>query len=264
MKHKHIELLVSEKDLVTSDNKVVHIWRLESSDDEDLLTEWSTHFRRHYCSDEDLDVLREGYGYTREQFLNEIKFPSCSALGNATRSGDFCEILVADFAQYILNYYVPRTRYDRKVNPDSSTQGSDMLGFKVGEKISSSDELLVFEVKGRATNVKPENRLQKAIDDSKKDVKRITFSLNAIYQRLLEKHEYDNAKKVQRFQNVTDRPYRTTFAAAAVQSDRSFSEELTKKVDTKEHIDPDIYLLVIHRKDLMDFIHELYRRASKC
>lgn len=262
---KYTSLLKEENTITTNNNKTIHVWRLDTCTDEEILNEWATYFRRHYCSDQELDILRSGYGYTRERFLNEIKFPNCNdKLGNSTRSGDFCEILVADLVQYILNYYVPRTRYDRKANPNSSTQGSDLLAFKLGKNISSNDELLVFEVKGQAANTKAKSRLQDAINDSTKDVKRIAFSLNAINQRLIDKGDYDGAKIIQRFQNATDHPYKTELAAAAVHSDYSFSEDILKRTDTSKHINPDLYLLVIHKNELMNFIHELYRRAAIC
>lgn len=262
---RHILNLISENDLVTDEGKIIKIWKLNECKDEAVLSEWADYFRHHYCSDEEIDLLRKGYGYTRKQFLDKIKFPDTNEpLGNSTRSGDFCEILVADYVQFILNYYVPRTRYDRKVNPNSSTQGSDLMGFKVGGKVSRNDELLIFEVKAQASNTKPQKRLQDAVDDSNKDIKRIAFSLNAVNQRLCEKGFLKEAEIVQRFQNATDRPYIEKYAAAAVHSDVSFSEDILKEVNTAEHIDPNLHLLVIHSKDMMTFIHELYERASRC
>lgn len=262
---KHITSLINESDLVTDEGQVIKIFKLEQCDDEVILNEWANYFRHHYCSDEEIDLLREGFGYTRKEYLETIKFPSRNeGLGNATRSGDFCEILVADYAQFVMKYYVPRTRYDRKVNPNSSTQGSDLIGFKVGKTISRNDELIIFEVKAQASNSTPKNRLQDAINDSKKDVKRISFSLNAVYQRLVEKGFVEDAKIVKRFQNDTDRPYRSKYAATAVHSETSFSRDVLKEVTTKEHTDPNLILIAIYSKDLMNFIHALYERASIC
>lgn len=262
---KHISNLISEGTFVTDEGKTINIWKLNKCDDEAVLSEWADHFRHHYCSDEEMDALRLGFGYTRKEFLDNIKFPALhDRLGNPTRAGDFCEIMVADYAQFILNYYVPRTRYDRKVNPNSSTQGSDLMGFKIGEKISRNDELLIFEVKAQASDKKPKRRLQDAINDSNKDIKRIAFSLNAANQRLCEKGLFEEATIIQRFQNATDRPYKEKYAAAAVHSEISFSKDILKEVTTASHIDPNLHLLVIHSKDLMVFIHDLYRRASIC
>ena len=262
---KHIQNFFSEGSITTNEGKKINIVKLEECKDEDILNEWATYFRHHYCSDEELDYFRTGYGYSRKEYLEKIKFPDPSEkLGNATRSGDFCEILVADYAQFILDYYVPRTRYDRKINPNSSAQGSDLMAFKVGKTISRNDELLIFEIKAQASEKAPENRLQEAVNHSKKDVKRIAFSLNATNQRLCERGQFEEANIVQRFQNATDRPYKNKYAAAAVHSDTSFSKEILGDVTTATHSEPNLLLLVFHSKELMSFIHELYRRASIC
>ncbi|MPW27064.1 DUF1837 domain-containing protein [Alkalibaculum sp. M08DMB] len=265
MKPRHINNFISEAVITTNEGKRVSIVKLEECADEEILNKWAEYFRQHYCSDEELDCFRVGYGYSRTEYLEKIKFPDpIDKLGNSTRSGDFCEIIVADYAEYIMNYYVPRTRYDNKINPNSSAQGSDLMCFKVGEKISNNDQLLIFEIKGQASETKPKNRLQDAVNDSQKDVKRIAFSLNAANQRLCEKGKFDQAKIVQRFQNATDRPYKEKYAAAAVHSNTSLSLDILKEVTTVAHADPNLYLLVIHKDKLMSFIHELYRRASIC
>jgi len=265
MRPKYISNLVNEGTLNTNEGKKISIWRLNECNDEEILSEWAEHIRHHYCSDYEMDFFRKHYNYTRKEFLELIKLPNPSEkLGCAIMSGDFCEILVADYAQFILSYYVPRTRYDKKVNPNSSTQGSDVVCFKVGKTVSRSDELLIFEVKAQATNGTAKEILQKAVNDSSKDIKRIGFSLNAINQRLCEKQLFDEAKIVQRFQNAIDRPYKSGYGAAAVHSESSFSPAILQDVTTAMHFDPNLQLLVIHSKDLMNFIHELYRRASVC
>ncbi|MGY5265578.1 Hachiman antiphage defense system protein HamA [Paraclostridium bifermentans] len=262
---RYINYFIKEENLITDDNKVVNIINLKIEEDEDILNEWANHFRSHYCLDSEIDFLRSATGLSREEYLNQIKFPDPKDnLGPSTRSGDFGEILIADYAEFILKYYIPRTRYDRKINRNSSSMGSDLIGFKMGKTISHNDELIVFEVKAMASEGKPKNRLQDAIEHSNKDVKRLAESLNAIVQRLIDKNDFEGAKIIQRFQNSTDRPYKEKFAAAAVHSKTSFSRDLLTKVDTSSHTDPDLFLLVVHSDNLMSFIHELYRRASKC
>ncbi len=265
MKPDHVKYLVEDTTIHTNDNKTVQVWKLTDCHDESVLQQWASYFRNHYCSEEEIDKFRAGYNFSRQEYLEKIKFPEKGhPLGNAARSGDFCEVLVADYVEFIMNFYVPRTRYDRKVNPNSSTQGSDLLAFKVNVKKPSDDELLVFEVKAQASNTAPQNKLQEAIEHSKKDTKRLAFSLNAINQRLCEKGLLEKAALVQRFQNATDRPYKENYGAAAVHSDYSYSEDLIKDVSTGTHINPDLHMIVIHKENLMDFIHELYRRATLC
>jgi hypothetical protein len=88
--------------------------------------------------------------------------------------------------------------------------------------------------------------------------------LNAIAQRLIDRNDFEEAKRVQRFQNSSDKPYRRTYAAAAVHSNMSYSEAVLKTVSTLNHANPDLHLIVIHSDKLMAFIHKMYRRACEC
>lgn len=267
MKPSYLDWLIQEKQVTTSEGKQINVYELVIQNDENILNSWAKHLREHYCADSDIDVLRTGFGLERKDYLRTIKFPDArTSPGPSVRSGDFTEILVADYVQYVLDYIVPRTRYDRKVNRNSSTMGSDLIGYKCGKKISNNDELIVFEVKARASDVPPtsESRLQKAIDDSNKDVVRLAETLNAVVQRLIDRRNFEDAKRVQRFQNSSDNPYRRTYAAAAVHSNMSYSEAVLKTVSTLNHADPDLSLIVIHCDKLMDFIHKMYRRACEC
>lgn len=262
---KFLNWLTLEETINTLEKKDVNILKLEILEDEEILNQWANHFRKNYISDSEIDILREGTGYSREDYLNNIKFPdSKESFGPRVRSGDFSELLVADYVEYILNYYVPRTRYERKINRNSSPMGSDLVAFKMAKKNSFDDELLIFEVKAQASETKAKNKLQDAINDSDKDIKRIGESLNAIRQRLLDKNDYEGAKKIQRFQNSTDNPYRQKFGAVAVYSASAFSIDLVKEVTTKNHSDPSLKLLIIYSNKLMETIHDMYRRASKC
>lgn len=265
MKPKHLELLIDIGIIKTNEGKTVKLYELQSNIDEDILNEWASHFRGHYCSDDEIEIQIAGTGLSKAEYLKSIKFPDESVSpGPSTRAGDFAEILIADYIEYLLNYYVPRTRYDRKINRNSSPMGSDVIGFKTGEIGYLSDELIIFEVKAQASESSPKNRLQDAIYDSKKDIVRIAESLNAIKQRLIDKNQIDKALVVQRFQNNTDRPYKRLFGAAAVHSKTSYSEALIKDATTLSHPMPDLSLIVIQSEKLMSLVHELYRRGAAC
>jgi len=267
MKPQYLNWLIEEKKITTLEGKHVIVYELKLKNDEEILDSWAKNLREHYCAESEIDIFRAGFGLERDEYLREIKFPDAhTPPGPSVRSGDFTEILVADYVQHILNYIVPRTRYDRKVNRNSSTMGSDLIGYKCGEKISADDEMIVFEVKATASDVNPSSRarLQKAVDDSNKDVLRLAETLNAVFQRLIDRNDLEEAKRVQRFQNSSDSPYRKVYAAAAVQSNKSYAEDLLKTVSTLHHKDPDLNLIVIHCDKLMDFIHQIYGRACEC
>ncbi len=256
-----------QRSITTNSGQEVTVYKLDIKNEYVILDEWAKHLREHYCLDSEIDFLRSGTGLSREDYLNQIKFPDPKVgIGAAVMSGDFAEILVHDYIEFFQEYYTTRTRYSRKVNRNSSTMGSDVMGYKCfnADKFSSKDELAVLEVKAQSSETMPKNKLQEAVDHSVKDVVRLAESLNAEVQRLVGENKYNDAKIIQRFQNRTDKPYIIKFSAVAIHSRKSFSEALLKTVDISMHPGSKVNLLVIYSDKLMEFIKEMYVRASKC
>lgn len=262
----HIGWLVDTKDhLRISDGSIVHVYELCHKEDDIILSSWAKHFRNHYCSDTEIDFLRSGTGLSRSEFLKNIKFPTDGrGFGPSVRAGDFGEILVADYLEYRLGYWVPRTRYDRKIIRDESTKGSDLIGFKQLDEISSpKDELSIYEVKTQFSGSKSKSRLQDAVNDSIKDEIRKAESLNAIKQRLADQKKYDDATRIERFQNYVDNPYRDILGAAALFSENVFDRQSVCETCIEKHPNKSaLALLVIYGKDIMHLVHTLYKRAA--
>jgi hypothetical protein len=264
---KHLKWLVNTgQKLKSADGKDVTVLELNHQQDEEILSAWANHFRNHYCPDEEIDFLRQGTGLSRKEYLNQIKFPDATiAPGPSIRSGDFGEILVADYLQYALKYWVPRTRYGNKTVRNESTKGSDILGFqfvKAGQE-SPDDILAVFEAKAALTGKTSTNKLQEAVQDSAKDVTRKAESLNALKQRLIDKNQIRAALQVERFQNSEDHPYKEISGAAALFSNACYIPTHASKTIISEHPNKSNLMLVIILGDnMMNLVHELYRRAA--
>lgn len=260
---KYLTFLKSLPDIITNNGDKIEVFELDSDIDESSLDEWADSFRQNYCNDEILDQLIDGTGMTKEEYLLSQKFPDkTNGFGPGTRSGDFGELLVSDYLEYLLDYTVPRERYKNKFNRSSSTQGTDVIAYKISGKTNdSNDELVTFEVKTQASGKTPQNRLQNAIDDSFKDSIRKGETLSALKQLYIEKGQYDKKQQIQRFQNKPDRPYIDKYGATAVHDSTTFSETLLKSIDLKGE---SRWLIVIKRENLMKLVHSLYERASKC
>ena len=273
----HINWFVNTgQQLKTVDGKNIDVWEFHHKNDAAILSAWAKHFRNHYCLDNQIDIMRGKL--SRSDYLTKFKFPSeTSPIGRAIRAGDFGEILLSDYIQWHLNFWVPRIRFLSKVIKDESPKGSDVIGFQFYEKngcTSTKDVLLVFESKTKfsASTI---NRLQTAINDSAKDHIRIDESLNFIKQKFMDKNELDKVKLVERFQNPVDIPYEETYGAALIISDEYFdTNELatancmkTPKREKREELVPhpkrdNLILLIIKGHNMMNLVHELYRRAS--
>lgn len=264
---KHIDWLIDTKvRLKTVDGKTVQVLEFRHRNDDKILSDWAKHFRNHYCLDSEIDSLRKGTSYSRAEYLKEIKFPDGKIKpGPSIRAGDFGEILVADYLQYVMNYWVPRTRYCDKVIRNESSKGCDIIGFKIFNKkgISSRDTLAVYEAKAKFSGNTPKNRLQDAVRDSMKDIRRKPESLNFIKQKLIQKGQSEHSLQVERFQDPEDKPYKEISGAAALFSTSCFDAECVSATNTSSHPNKNnLVLIVIHGKDMMLLVHRLYRRAA--
>ncbi|MEX2580541.1 MAG: Hachiman antiphage defense system protein HamA [Verrucomicrobiales bacterium] len=264
---RHIQWLKNTGESVqTADGKDVEIFEFEHQEDEEVLTAWARHFRNHYCHDSQIDALARGTGDSKADYLKNIKFPDGNVKpGPSIRAGDFAEILTADYLEFVLNYWVPRTRYRDKVVRNESTKGTDTVGFLFSREGQESrrDRLAMFESKAKFSGTKALPKLQQAVDHSSKDVARKAESLNAIKQRLLDSEDLDGVGKVERFQDEVGRPYTQVFGAVAHLDSKVFDIDSVEQTDCQSHDFPDDLILVVIQGDsMMKLVHSLYRRAA--
>jgi hypothetical protein len=263
----HVSWLVdTKKKLKTLDGKPVEVWELRHANDAAVLSAWAAHFRRHYCRDEQLDELRAGYKLSRAEYLTKIKFPDASsAPGPSIRAGDFAEILAADYLEYLLGHWVPRTRYVNKTIRNESTKGSDVLGFKMThvDRETRDDTLVIMESKAQLTGDRSNGKLQEAVNDSAKDLRRKAESLNALKQRLLDEGKVVDARRIDRFQNPVDHPYNERYGAVAVLATPVFDPSDIAATDASSHPRSGaLFLVIIHAQAVMQLVHALYERAA--
>jgi hypothetical protein len=253
--------------LKTIEGHPIEVWELSAQPDVAMMSAWAKCFRQHYCADTEIDELRDGTNLSRSDYLTQLVFPNKSAApGPGIRAGDFAELLISDYIEFLLGYWVPREKYAGKSSPDESIKGVDILGFRqqAVSAISTTDTLLAFEVKAQLSDSKYTDRLQTAIDDSSKDHLRRAMTLNATKQRLRKAGQTDKVLLVQRFQNQADHPYIYLSGAAAVLSDSAYDEAaMQKKTSIVNHQNaPNIELVVIRGNELMKLVHALYERAA--
>ena len=262
---KHIKQWLKTKDeLQTAEEKAVEIYEFQHSPDEAILSAWAQHFREQYCSKEELESAIEGTGHSKQSFLEQLVFPHPTTKpGPSVRAGDFAEVMVADYLEFVKKYWVPRVRMDNKATPNESVKGCDIIAFKITSRLST-DELAIFETKATLSNRYKSNRLQDAVDDSVKDQLRKAESLFYIKRQLSRKGRAAEALRVERFQDPEDKPYRETSGAIAIVSTPVFSETPIQETISGDHpLGAHLRLVVIHGVDLMTLAHELYARAVR-
>ena len=89
------------------------------------------------------------------------------------------------------------------------------------------------------------------------------FTLNAIKQHYIEKDDIQNAKKIERFQNINDNPYIEKFGAAVVADSTLFDTEVIKQTDTSNHPNnKSLSIIVIIGSNMKKLVDDLYERAA--
>lgn len=240
-------------------------------DNDELIMEWARSFRLKYMSDEDLLESMEDTGLQSGiEFLQSVVYPKNPKF----RSGDFGEILVAEYLMYVEHFWVPTLalRYSDKATSEESVKGSDIIAirFESDSSIESpNDVLCICEVKtGSVSSVR--GRLQDAVDDSDKDdlqldvAKRGSIGLNAVKLKLKRKERAGNRdlysyRAVARFQNPVEHTYQMQYVAAAVVEQKRFNRETMKKIKAKgsQHIDS-IRIIAVGVTDIQRLIDALY------
>jgi hypothetical protein len=263
-----------DKSIPCSSGNKIQVYKLNNDLlDDNSLNNWASGLRDNYVEEILLESLVKGTGLTQKEFLEKNIFPNHqNKLGASTMSGEFGEILVYDYINFVLKYYVTRTRYFEKVNPNMSVSGSDVIGYQVKhiDNPSKTDHLIVAEVKTRSSIYGNKNSLCKktvkdAIEHSVKDRVRIGESLNAEKRRLLNRSRIEEAKIVERFQNKTDNPFSLDFFAVAVLDNELYSDQVVLNVVNSQHENiKSTNVLIIYSKELKLFLRDLYRRACLC
>jgi hypothetical protein len=259
------------KVITTSEGRQIGVLEFRHLEEPAVLSAWAKHFREHYYLDTVLDEARDGTGLSRKDFLLQFAFPNKStAPGPSVRAGDFAEILVADYFEYVLNWRVPRTRYRAKAVPDESVKGTDFLAFAIdpttnisGQQYSPNDTLMSVEVKAQFSGTSPKPRLQDAIDHSAKDHLRRAFTLNAMKQRLRLDQDLAGAALVRRFQSEVDHPFKSQYTAAAVYCESAYEETGAANVSVANHPNHEnLFLILLKGDQMMTLVHHLFEVAA--
>lgn len=255
---KYIDSLKFEKDICLETGSVVHCYCLDNNFEDSTLDEWALHIRRHYVSDGVLKAICTP-GINRKEFLSNRIPVVTDKKGPATISGEFAEIFVSDFREFIQNEAVFRGRWTTKATPTSPIQGCDVLSFVISDK---GDQLIITESKSQLSSTNY-GVLLNAVEDSDKDSTRIAKTLAFLAQQYAEKNEVDRLEKVQRFIKKAENPYIERFEGSGMTTGTSLSEiDLKAGLAAYKGTNKNIYF--IYGTGLKELAFDLYKRALEC
>lgn len=257
---KHTKLFKPAGTSKTADGHVVELLEFQCAAARPHIPAWAEHVRGHYCSEQEVAEEIKGTGLSRQDFLKLRKIPSKPTVVSA----EFAEILVADYIEFCLKYEVPRVRYLWKIRPDALVPGTDVIGFKPGER-AHLDELISCEIKSALSN-KNKLSLQAAMQDAGTkdaavDPLRLADTLAATKARLNKLGFGAAASRVERYQNKHERPYVHVVAAAAVHCDSTWHVDVVEKARFAVQPGLALKLFLVKGPAMMALARDLYKAA---
>ncbi len=275
-KPSYLKWLIEEDGVVLDNGERLKCYKLDYSDEEEILDSWAVHLRRHYISDIELAESCEELEMTPEEYLKQNVIPQKgdNMMVGTARSNGISEILFLDLLEFVYNFEVPRCRMDNMSGKTVSEHGTDVIGYKFfneDKTPDTKDKLVTVEVKAELTKTTPKV-IEKAVIDANKDEFRIAQSLDYMRKKLKRMDKKEQSKDMVRFLKKSSVDYILENIAAGMSS----LEELPESVidGSKKRIIPEIVgdelrlkgnaaIYYIHGKRLMELAHNIYDRCVK-
>ena len=266
-KPQYIDWLIEEKGIVLEGTHEVQSYRIDYSDNPEVIDDWALHIRRNYIKDQDLVESAEINGLTIEQYLKKYIMPQKGEpLGSTARSGDIAEIVVSDLLEFVMGYTVPRYKQMNRSGKNNSEHGTDIIGYKFYKKDKSpneKDELVAAEVKAELTS-EGYSSLKEAIKDSRKDEDRLARTIDYCRKKLRYQNDFNSSKEIERFLIKPENNFKIIYIAAGVSSRGKVDTNITLSVDGEDlRISNGQAIFFIHGQKLMDLTHKIYERCSR-
>ncbi len=262
---KYINNLTFEKDITLDNGSVIHCYSIDNNFVEVILNDWALHIRRNYVSDDALELIC-GFGVDRYKYLLDripnVINSSLEKFKYRTITGEFAEILVMDFREFVQKEEVFRGRWEAKSTPTAPIQGCDIVSFIIDSKTKDKDQLIITESKSQLSSTNYDVLLD-AAKDSEKDSTRIGMTLAFLAELYANEKDVEQCKKVARFIRKAEEPYIEKFEGSGLTIDSALSEENAKNALNNYFGSPK-NLYFIYGNGLKDLAYDLYERALKC
>ena len=262
---KYIHNIKFEKDITLDNGSVIHCYSIDNSFDEATLDDWAFHIRRNYIPDDALELICS-FGVDRQKYLFDripsISNASLEKFKYRTITGEFAEILVMDFREFIQNEEVFRGRWETKSTPTAPIQGCDIVSFVFDSVSSDKDQLIITESKSHLSFTNYDVLLD-AANDSNKDSERIGKTLAFFAELYAKENNIELCKKVTRFIRRAEQPCVERFEGSGLTVDSALSEENAKNA-LNDYVGSPKNLYFIYGSGLKDLAYDLYERALKC
>jgi hypothetical protein len=217
--------------------------------------EWAKHILAHYISTADIAKGARITGKTEQEYIQKFVLPTAGK----DKSGEFGEIIFADFIEYILGFTVPRFKQYGKY-PNNPTQGVDIIAYKADATNSTNDTVLYGEIKSYLSE-RSFPILQKAIDEiTGRDDEKFSLALEIMRLALERRGDEAESKEVERYSNPAENPCKRIKSAGLITLANAC--ETNDFVGVKISAGNTIETHVIYATDIWTLAQDLWRRAG--
>ena len=265
---QYINWIIKEDGVVFEDQQSLDCYRLSYAIDNAVLDDWALHIRRHYVPDSELEEDAALNDLSVEEYLRQFVIPQKNEpFGPTARSNDISEILFADLFEFVLNYEVPRCKQYNRSGKNESEHGTDIIAYRFfidEKKPHKNDELVAIEVKALLSSKEACKVINDAVTDSKKDEHRVSHTLDYYRKKLRFIGKSAESADVERFQQKTEYPYKTSYVGAAISSLPTIEKNVIvgiKGADLELKTDQSVFY--VHGADLMSLTHQVFERCTK-
>ncbi|MBM7855041.1 hypothetical protein JOC37_001424 [Desulfohalotomaculum tongense] len=213
------------------------------------------HIWEHYHDRKLLTKSLEELGYCTLAEVYRDKRPK----KRDTRMGNFGEIVTSAYMEQQLGYQVPIYRLRYNPNPEQSMKGDDVIGFKFG--VEEGEQRIICVAESKVRKHYDANILNEAYEGIKKSYGQAEpTSLNFIYERLIERGNYDLARKVHSFLNhfSMKKPYSKEYLIFLVSEHRHITP--TQNLHNQSNIIEGLSIYEFKLHDIHPFINDLFEQ----
>lgn len=253
-KPQYINKFIANPNPVTLDSgENVVVYSIADGLTDAELNEWAKHILAHYISSDEIIDGANTNKISEQEYIAKFVLPTAKK----DLSGNFGEIIFADFIEFVLGYSVPRYKLYGNY-PNNPTQGIDIVAYKKNISNSADDTVLFSEIKCRLST-KSFVSLQEAINDITKRDKEYALALDSMRRRLNQIGNTDESQEIRRFSDP-EKPYKLVKGAGLI----TLSDACTTKdfVGVSIAGGNKIEVHVIHSNDIWNLTQDLWRRAS--
>lgn len=124
--------MIEEDGVVLDNGEPIKCYKLDYTDDKEIIDAWTIHIRKHYVSDEEFAESCDELDMASEEYLRLNVNPQKGEdkMSGTARSNGISEILFSDLLDFAHDFEMPHCGINNMSEKTVSEHGTDVIGYK--------------------------------------------------------------------------------------------------------------------------------------